>query len=286
MVTKITTRCIARLLAEILKAIRLPSCEPIIVPAVANSAAGQTIEPPGKRVATAISPVPTMTAVLCALHDVTQRKEAELLIKRSTSELAEMAKFPDMNPGLVCRLDRSGSVVLANAAARSAFGDETLVGQSWFEICPRFSTEMWDDCFSDSESVRHEAEINGDCLEFIYQCDAEGQFVFAFGSNITQHKRLEKVLAAQAAELQEMATFPDMNPGPVLRTDLDGAIILANRAARKLFDDDELVSRNWRDLCPGMNPTIWQRMLAQETPFEHEASSGKSVLLYTHSWLE
>ncbi|MCK5574121.1 MAG: PAS domain S-box protein, partial [Bacteroidetes bacterium] len=60
--------------------------------------------------------------------DITDRRRGEEL-------LAEVARFPDMNPGPVLRLDSEANVLLANTAARSLFGTE-LAGRCWREVCP------------------------------------------------------------------------------------------------------------------------------------------------------
>ena len=33
-------------------------------------------------------------------------------------DLADLAQFPEMNPGAVCRVEKTGTVLLANKAAR------------------------------------------------------------------------------------------------------------------------------------------------------------------------
>jgi hypothetical protein len=40
--------------------------------------------------------------------------------------LADMALFPEMNPGPVCRLTRDGFVILANTKAKRVFGNREL----------------------------------------------------------------------------------------------------------------------------------------------------------------
>jgi hypothetical protein len=46
----------------------------------------------------------------------------------------------------------------------------------------------------------------------------------------------ERTTIAQATALAEVARFPEMNPGPVLRVQGDeGTVLLANEAARKVF---------------------------------------------------
>lgn len=77
--------------------------------------------------------------------------------------------------------------------------------------------------------------------------------------DITARRHNERILADQAAALTQLARFFEMDPGPVLRTDLDGTIILANAAAREVFGPS-LVGRDWRDVCPGLTPSTWYQI--------------------------
>jgi PAS domain-containing protein len=60
-------------------------------------------------------------------------------------ELADLAQFPEMNPGAVIRLDRTGTVLLANRAARGLFKTENIVGRKWMTMCPDFTEELWNE---------------------------------------------------------------------------------------------------------------------------------------------
>ena len=84
-------------------------------------------------------------------------------------------------------------------------------------------------------------------------------------------------------ELLMVAQFPHYNPGPVLRLDTSGLVLLANRAALALFDGEEVVGRSWLELCPGMNPTSWALALsAVEAPFGVEADFGDRCFALNH----
>jgi hypothetical protein len=70
---------------------------------------------------------------------------------------------------------------------------------------------------------------------------------------MSERRDAERKLIAQATALAEVARFPEMNPGPVLRVELHaGTVILANEAARNVFGD-ELVGRRWHHICPGVD---------------------------------
>ena len=82
-------------------------------------------------------------AVVVVLHDVTGLSQLRAELKERSQELEELARFPEMNPGPVLRLDHEGTIVLANAAARGIFGASDLVGESWLDVCPSMNSERW-----------------------------------------------------------------------------------------------------------------------------------------------
>ncbi len=195
----------------------------------------------------------------------------------------EMAEFPEMNPGPVLRVDRQGTILLGNAAARSFFGFADLTGQSWLELCPGMTEAEWQTVLDTDGAVQHEVELNGRTLVFTMAHRAAGDLVFVYGNDVTSLKQAERELARQAAELAELARFPEMNPGPVCRLDKSGCIVLANAAARALFERTALVGARWLDICPGLTPEIWQRVLQATGLVQHEARLGEQTLLFTHT---
>jgi thioredoxin reductase len=107
--------------------------------------------------------------------------------------------------------------------------------------------------------LRHDADVAGAC--FVFSHTMVDDLIFIYGADITQQKKAERLLAEQAQALSEMARFPDMNPGPVLRMDRAGVIKLANRAAKQVFQRDP-TGASWFDLCPGLSQELWQRILS------------------------
>ena len=154
--------------------------------------------------------------------DIGDRKAAE-------QELSERARFPQMNPGPVARLHSDGTVIRANPAATRLLGCEDIAGESFRELCGGIPDDLWNRVLTSGQPVQHEAEIGPIWLSFTLVHEPEADQVFAYGSDVTELKAAETALA-------ELARFPDMNPGPVLRLDRNGIVVLANRAARRLFD--------------------------------------------------
>lgn len=203
--------------------------------------------------------------------------ETEKLLR----DLADLAKFPEMNPGAVCRMDKNGTVLLANMAARKLFGSEIIIGKNWKDICPGFNEHLWDEITLGITSVKHERQI-GECIILFTFLRPDGSdFVFAYGNDVTAFRQAERQLAEQTAVVKEFARFPDMNPGPVLRMDFKGVILLANSAAQKVFGEN-LVGRSWKDIFPGMNNERWDQILVSTGIISYEAHFDKFDYVFAH----
>ncbi len=202
-------------------------------------------------------------------------------ISEHATALALEARFPEMNPGPVLRFDRDGTVLLANAAARRLFGKDDLIGKRWPDICPGMTDTLWASVLQTTGPVSHEAEFADSCVLFSHVCSDTGDIVFAFGADVTARRADEKLLAEQAAKLAEVARFPDMNPGPVLRLNLDADVLLANKAAVSVFGT-ELVGRCWRDVCPGIDEAAWTRIISATGIVPIETRIGDREFIFTH----
>lgn len=186
-----------------------------------------------------------------------------------------------MNPGPVCRLDLSGTVTLANKAAKTLFGQDSLMGKCWLDVCPQMTRSIWSSVLKEETPVQHEADFGSHCILFTHVCTPARDAVFVFGSDVTSLRLAERQLKKQADELAEYARFPEMNPGPVLRLNDDSAVLLANAAARRIFGD-AVVDARWRDLCPGLTERLWKRILATPKPVAHETNVGTHFYMFTH----
>ena len=201
--------------------------------------------------------------------DIGARKAVE-------QELSERARFPQMNPGPVARLQADGTVIRANPAATRLLGCEDIAGESFRELCGGIPDDLWNRVLTSGEPIHHEAEIGPIWLSFTLVHEPEADQVFAYGSDVTELKAAETALA-------ELARFPDMNPGPVLRLDRKGIVVLANRAARRLFDTDDLAGHSWLELCPGVDEIFWDLVCEASEPVPFEAKLGGRHFMLHHA---
>ena len=201
--------------------------------------------------------------------DIGARKAVE-------QELSERARFPQMNPGPVARLQADGTVIRANPAATRLLGCEDIAGESFRELCGGIPDDLWNRVLTSGEPIHHEAEIGSIWLSFTLVHEPEADQVFAYGSDVTELKAAETALA-------ELARFPDMNPGPVLRLDRKGIVVLANRAARRLFDTDDLTGHSWLQLCPGVDEIFWELVCEASEPVPFEAKLGGRHFMLHHA---
>jgi len=197
-------------------------------------------------------------------------------------EVEELAKFPEMNPGPVLRLNRNAEIILANAAARKIFNQQSLIGQSWLNLCPGLNQDEWKTISTCSTEVGFEADIGGQCYLFTHVCPKDSENYFVFGSDVTQIKLIERELEKQRESLANMARFPDMNPGPVLRLKQDGEIILSNKSAKELFGKN-IKGLNWRVLCPGLDDDIWKHISTHKEVTNHEVNLSGKIYVFTHT---
>ncbi len=201
------------------------------------------------------------------------------------SQLELLAELPEKNPGPVARLDREATVLMANAAARAFLGREDIVGTCWVELCPGMTWEAWDDVLGTGpgdDAVTHEAEVAGpQCVLFTHVVSDSGDTIFVYGADITARRQQEKLAEHQAAQLAELARFPEMNPGPVIRTDEGGTLLLANAAAQEVFGSG-LIGRSWPQLCPGVGPDVWAQVTGSPDVVPVEARVGERSYVFAH----
>jgi signal transduction histidine kinase len=223
-------------------------------------------------------------AILTMFRTAAQKHGPLEPVDAPRSALELLAELPEKNPGPVCRLARDGTVLMANAAARRFLGAEHLRGLNWIDVCPGMTRRIWGDVLGLDDRISIEVERGGTDILFTYIRSETGDLVFAYGADITARRRSERLLAEQAARLAEVARFPEMNPGPVMRVDDEtGSVLMANAAARDVFGE-EIVGRAWRDLCLAIDDHAWRRILGSTSTVPLEARIGGRDFVFAHRY--
>ncbi len=175
--------------------------------------------------------------------DIEDRRALEDTLAESAAELTEMAAFPEMNPGAVLRVDRRGTVVLANSAARSVFDGMRLEGNSWLELCPTMDQDIWDTVLGTSESVAIEAQIGERSLVFTHSHGADDRYVFVYGTDLTDQRSAERALQ----QSERMATLGTLAAG--LAHELNNPAAAARRATQQLREAFPKLSQAERSIA-------------------------------------
>ena len=230
-------------------------------------------------------PMDGTQARVAVFIDATERHRIEVDHGAQTAALARLAELPEKNPGPVGRLTLEADVLMANAAARSFIGQGNLDGRCWVDLCPGMTWDLWREVLAAARGSRdrvlHEAERDGTWVLFTYVPSQSEHVIFVYGADITARRRDEGLLAEQAATLAEVARFPEMNPGPVLRMDTSGKVLMANAAARNVFGA-ALLGRSWLELCPPIGSQAWADALASPEVLFLEAQIGDRYYVFAH----
>jgi PAS domain S-box-containing protein len=179
--------------------------------------------------------------------DISERRRQEQLLAEQAAALAEVARFPEMNPGPVLRVDLDGTVLMDNPAARHVLGDE-LPGQSWRAACPGIDDTLWNEILEAREAVVLERRISDRDYLFTHRRDFEANLVFVFGADVTEQKRAERALR-EADELVRLLL--NSTAEGIYGVDLGGNCTFANPASAKLLgfaSVDQLLGRQMHEL--------------------------------------
>jgi serine phosphatase RsbU (regulator of sigma subunit)/PAS domain-containing protein len=154
--------------------------------------------------------------------DITEQKETE-------KKLASLALFPEHNPNPVIEADVvSGKVTYANFAARRYFPGIDLQNTD-HELFEKIVTRL-----SEKKDFNCETSVGNKIFEQKIFFIPNSYLIRVYSHDVTEQKDIERNLA-------RLASFPELNPSPILELDLTGKITYINHAFRIHFGDiDEL----------------------------------------------
>jgi PAS domain S-box-containing protein len=179
--------------------------------------------------------------ILSSMHDITERKRSEEAVRQGKEDWEQTFNTV---PDFMAILDDQHRVVRANRAMAERLGvtTEQCIGLHCYEVvhgtteppefCPHART-----CRDRREHTAevHEPRLGGHFLvSTTPRFDAQGRFLGTVhvARNITERKRTEE-------EMKRLASFPLLDPQPIVEADLDGHVCFTNLAARRLFPDIE-----------------------------------------------
>lgn len=160
--------------------------------------------------------------------------------KKADEAIAILARFPDESPNPVLRLQRNGSLVYANSAAMlliKEWQEEDKKSNSTF--CTRLMTQL----LHTEEEKEFEIEIMGRIYLFTLTPIANTDYVYLYGTDITEKKKVEQ-------ELKLAAIVYESSIQGIIVTGPDGLIQSVNKAFTQItgYTPDEVLGKNPRIL--------------------------------------
>ncbi len=171
--------------------------------------------------------------------DITDRVRAEEALRESEEKFS---RFFDTAPvGITISTLADGRFVEINKEGErlSGFRRDEVIGRSAMEFYiwkdPAERARMIEDVLK--EGAVHDREMTfrtkeGNVLHGLFSAVVidigEKKHLLSIVSDITERKRIE-------AELEHFASFPRLNPIPIMELDSDGKVIFCNRAAENIF---------------------------------------------------
>ena len=168
--------------------------------------------------------------------------------KRAEEALADMASFAEMNPAPVLRLDRHGTILLVNPAARELLGEPNLLGKSWYALCLELEPNALERVLRGNDTLQCETGVGERCLLFTHRASLDRGRVHVYGADITARKRAEEALRESDETVRALLSATGQG---IYGVDLDGNCTFANPACVRLLgyeSDQELPGKNMHQL--------------------------------------
>jgi PAS domain-containing protein len=148
--------------------------------------------------------------------DITKQKENE-------RKLANLALFPEQNPNPVIEVNADdGEITYRNPAAIKTFPDLKEKGIK-HPLLMGVNT-------SEKKDFQREIELDHHAFEQKIYFIEGSHLIRVYSHDITEQKKILK-------NLSRLASFPELNPSPIVEVNLEGIITYVNPACKKTFPE-------------------------------------------------
>lgn len=185
-----------------------------------------------------------VTGVIEYIRDITERRRAEVELRESEDRFRTMFELASV--GMAQADPRTGRWLRVNQklCAITGYTADELLGKRFSEIThPKDRQRDWEafqqviegeapDYRNEKRYIKKDGTIVWVNVNVTVHKDSSGQplFTLAVIEDITARKQAED-------EIRRLASFPELNPNPVLEIDEQGVIVYANPAARQVSEN-------------------------------------------------
>lgn len=196
-------------------------------------------------------------AFMAIVRDISGRKRVEKALKESEEQYR---KLIETSPDSITMVDLNGNLIMANSATAKVYGSETideLIGKKNLDlVTPEDRERAAKDVkaiiksgdFKRSEYKVLRKDGNPFSIEANISVIKDGggkpYAIMTIARDITERKRVEKALKDSEEQYKKLI---ETSPDPILVTDLDGNIIMANQQTLKVYGckkKEELIGKN------------------------------------------
>ncbi|MBI5397176.1 MAG: PAS domain S-box protein, partial [Verrucomicrobia bacterium] len=236
-------------------------------------------------------------------RNITERKLAEEALLESQKRYAHL--FENLSEAAFLADARTGRVVDTNRRAEVLLGRprEEIIGMHQSELHPPDEADRYKQLFAahvtggevvetECVVVRKDGTLVPVNIRSANMVIGGRRLILGLFQDITERKRVEK-------QLQHLASFPQLNPSPVLEVDAAGTVIFCNPAATEalkqmgLEDPRVFVPQDWRGIVKalGQGPSqpLQREVKVKDRVFEERiclAPGYDTVRIYTRDITE
>jgi two-component system, chemotaxis family, CheB/CheR fusion protein len=224
--------------------------------------------------------------VVVTYVDITERVKVEESLRQSESKYKDLVQNA---ASAIIRWKISGEITFFNEFARSFFGysADEIIGKHVGMLLPQQETTGGGLTGLVADIVNHSEKYINNINENICRdgrrvwmawtnrpiFDEDGQLteILAVGSDITQLKEAE-------ARISHLASFPELNPNPVMEVDMSGRVIFSNPATKTALTRAGLREGDARLLLPAdMDELLGQWDKGSDIVIGREVEAGTCV---------